>query len=176
MVVNCQFGDFTVPLESSVFIGILILVTNVHLVAEKIELLADLFLGAAYSDNSLCDEERSYIRKLLADLLCVEEIPGFLDRRIESFNNEKFNLEVAAKEFASEPPMSKRRLLELIAHVIQADNIYDFAEDDYLRELAEFLDVSPDDYKDLVLDYEIEQLRESFTQIVSSHPPPPAPR
>jgi uncharacterized tellurite resistance protein B-like protein len=145
----------------------------VHLVAKKIELLADLFLGAAYSDKSLCDEERAYIRKLLADLLCVEKIPRYLDRRIESYNNETFSLQAAAQEFASEPPMSKRRLLELVAHVIHADNILDFAEDDYLRELAELLEVSPDEYKDLVLDYEIEQLRESFTHIASSRPPAP---
>lgn len=144
-----------------------------HLVAKKIELLADLFLGAAYSDNSFCEEERSYIRKLLADLLCVDEIPHYLHRRIESFDRKTFDLKAAAREFASEPPMSKRRLLELVAHVIQADNIYDFAEDDYLRELAELLEVSRDEYKDLVLDYEIERLRESFTHIASSRPPPP---
>lgn len=144
-----------------------------HLIELKIELLADLFLGAAYSDKEFCDDERFYVRRLLADLLCVDQVPDYLEKRIEQFDIIKFDLQAAAKEFAAQPPMSKRRLLELIAQVINANGVLDLAEDDYVHELAGALNVPIEDYHDLVLDYEIEQLRESFHEIVGLPPPIP---
>lgn len=135
-------------------------------VENKIGLLTDLFLGAAYADASFTEDERNYIRKLLADLLCVEELPEYLDKRIESFDIQKFDLLQAANEFAKEPPMSKRRLLELVGQVNSADNYLDLAEDDYLRALAKALAVPEEEYADLVLDYEVEELRESFNDLV----------
>ncbi len=136
------------------------------MVENKIGLLTDLFLGAAYADTSFTDDERKYIRKLLADLLCVKELPDYLEERIEKFDIEKFDLIKAANEFIKEPPMSKRRLLELVAQVNSADNYLDLAEDDYLRALAKALGVPEEEYEDLVLDYEVEDLRESFNELV----------
>ena len=137
-----------------------------RMVENKIGLLTDLFLGAAYADASFTNDERNYIRKLLSDLLCVKELPEYLDKRIESFDIQKFDLIKAANEFVKEPPMSKRRLLELVAQVNSADNYLDLAEDDYLRELAKALGVPKEEYEDLVLEYEVEDLRESFNEFV----------
>jgi uncharacterized tellurite resistance protein B-like protein len=138
-----------------------------RLVEEKIELLADLFLGAAFSDRLFGVDQRAYVRRLLTDLLCVSQLPEYLDNRIDAFNYDRFDLQAAAKAFIAEPPMSKRRLLELIAQVSHSDGVLDFAEDDYLRQLAELLAVPPDEYRDLVLEYEIEGLRDSFIEVVT---------
>ena len=145
----------------------------VRLIEAKIELLADLFLGAAYSDDKFSADERAFVRRLLAELLCVDQVPGYLNRRIEGFDKDNFDLRAAAKAFIAEPPMSKRRLLELVAQVNHSDGVLDFAEDDYLRDLAEALGVSAADYNDLVLEYEIEKLRDSFLKIVGTPPPLP---
>ena len=137
-----------------------------RLVESKIELLADLFLGAAYADDRFGPDEREFVRRLLADLLCIPQVPEYLDRRINAFDNKRFDLREAAKVFAAQPPMSKRRLLELVAQVTHADGVFDLAEDDYLRKLAEHLEVPLTEYRDLVLEYEIEKLRDSFIEIV----------
>jgi uncharacterized tellurite resistance protein B-like protein len=145
----------------------------VRLIESKIELLADLFLGAAYSDDKVTTDERTFVRRLLAELLCVQKIPYYLNRRIDSFDHKNFDLRAAAKAFIAEPPMSKRRLLELVAQVNHSDGVLDFAEDEYLRDLAKALGVPAADYRDLVLEYEIERLRDSFHRIVGLPPPPP---
>jgi uncharacterized tellurite resistance protein B-like protein len=139
-----------------------------RLIESKIVLLADLFLGAAYSDQQFCPDERALVRNLLADLLCVARLPEYLDQHINSFDYQRFDLRAAANAFCSEPPMSKRRLLELVAKVTYADGVLDLAEDDYLRDLAEILGLPIEDYRDLVLEYEIESLRDSFLEIVSA--------
>jgi uncharacterized tellurite resistance protein B-like protein len=138
-----------------------------RLVEAKIELLTDLFLGAAFSDHMFEDNQRAYVRRLLADLLCVSQLPEYLDNRINAFDYEQFDLQAAAKAFVEEPPMSKRRLLELVAQISHSDGVLDLAEDDYLRQLADLLEVPPSDYSDLALEYEIEGLRDSFIEIVT---------
>jgi uncharacterized tellurite resistance protein B-like protein len=138
-----------------------------RLVEAKIELLADLFLGAAFSDNRFSPDERAFVRQLLADLLCVPRIPDWLDKRIDAFDYKRFDLGEAAQAFIAQPPMSKRRLLELVAKVNHSDGVLDLAEDDYLRDLAVNLGVPSGDYRDLVLEYEIERLRDSFIEIVT---------
>lgn len=138
-----------------------------RLVEAKIELLADLFLGAAFSDHMFGADQRAYVRRLLMDLLCVSQLPEYLDNRINAFDYEHFDLYGAAKAFVAEPPMSKRRLLELVAQVSHSDGVLDLAEDDYLVQLANLLEVPPNEYSDLALEYEIEGLRDSFIEIVA---------
>jgi uncharacterized tellurite resistance protein B-like protein len=138
-----------------------------RLVEAKIELLADLFLGAAFSDQLFEADQRAYVRRLLTDLLCVSQLPEYLDKRINAFNYDNFNLQAAAEAFVADPPMSKRRLLELIAQVSHSDGVLDLAEDDYLRQLANLLEVPPEEYSDLALEYEIEGLRDSFIEVVT---------
>jgi hypothetical protein len=79
---------------------------------------------------------------------------------------------LAAADFAADPPIKKRRLLELVAAVRDADEEVDLSEDDYLRALAGALGMSPDEYEDLTLDYEVDELRESFEELAK---PPPVP-
>lgn len=128
-------------------------------VRDRIDIIADLLLGAAYADRRFRDVERQAVGALLCDLLLTHALPEDLARRIDAFDPARFDLVAAAQDFVQDPPMKKRRLLELVAHLCQADGEFDFEEDAYIRRLAEALAMAPDEYADLVLEYEIEELR-----------------
>lgn len=158
-------------------------------VRDRIGVLSDLFLGALWADDEFSEDEQKAVRNLLADLLLVtpQTLPEAIETRIVEFDPLKFDLEVAAADFAQDPPMAKRRLLELVGRMVDADGVVDMAEDEYLRRLAGCLGMEYSEYSDLVLDYDVEELRETFealrtppppmvdpTTRSSSRPPPPA--
>ncbi len=147
--------------------------TRAMKVRDRILVLTDLFLGALWADDEFSDDEQKAVRKLLADLLLVSpnELPEAVEERIRTFDPLKFDLDAAAADFAADPPMAKRRLLELVGRMVDADGIVDMQEDEYLRRLAGLLGMEYSDYSDLVLTYEVDELRESFAAL--RNPPPP---
>jgi len=154
-------------------------------VRDRILVITDLMLGALYSDATMTGEEEGAVRELLAKLLiCTPEtLPPAVDERIRSFSLLEFDIERAARDFLSDPPMKKRRLLELMARLADRDGT-DLREDEYLRDLAQLLEMKPEEYADLVLDYDIEHLRDSFddvrisvvTELPDAAPVPELPR
>lgn len=142
-------------------------------VTDRIDVLAEIFLGAAYADQQLAGRERHRIQDLIRDLMCAQALPEGLQAHIDGFDPQAFDLTAAAARFVDDPPMSKRRLLELVAQVMYADDIYDLAEDEFLRALARELRVPDADFADLTLDYEVDVLRESFNHLRRMPPPLP---
>jgi uncharacterized tellurite resistance protein B-like protein len=142
-------------------------------VRDRILVLTDLFLGALWADDEFSEDEQKAVRRLLADLLITtpETLPDAVEERIRTFDPLKFDLESAARDFAADPPMAKRRLLELVGRMVDADGVVDMQEDEYLRQLAGYLGMEYSEYSDLVLDYELEELRGAFEALRS--PPPP---
>ena len=132
-------------------------------VRDRILVITDLMLGALYADATMTGEEDRAVRDLLAKLLLCrpDALPEHVDARIRGFSLLEFDIEVAARDFLKDPPMKKRRLLELIASLTDKDGT-DLREDEYLRDLAQCLGMEPHEYQDIVLAYEIESLRESF--------------
>ena len=137
--------------------------------------LTDLLLGAVYADERLAGGEKVAVRRLLAEVIGSERFPIDVAARIERFEPTDFNLIATAEAFLSDPAVHKRRLLELVAAVFDADREVDFAEDEYLRRLAEALGMSPSEYSDLTLDYDLEDARSVAIEIVSIPPPVPPP-
>ncbi|GAB4204414.1 MAG: hypothetical protein OHK0013_19320 [Sandaracinaceae bacterium] len=135
-------------------------------VRDRIDVITDLMLGAIYADATMTGEEDRAVRELLAKLLlCTPDtLPPEVDARIRAFSLLEFDIERSARDFLSDPPMKKRRLLELIARLTDRDGI-DLSEDEYLRDLARCLEMQPNEYADLVLEYDVERLRESFEEI-----------
>lgn len=135
-------------------------------VRDRILVITDLMLGALYADATMTGEEEGAVRELLAKLLLTtaDALPEQVDQRIRGFTLASFDIERAANEFLRDPPMKKRRLLELLATLTDRDGT-DLGEDDYLRDLAQCLGMQPDECRGVVLDYEIEQLREGFDAI-----------
>ncbi len=137
-------------------------------VRDRIGTIADLFLGAMYADDRFEDEEKRAVRRMLCDLIVRPELPPELERRIEEFDPSRFDLIATARDFISDPPMNRRRLLELVAQLCVADGELDFEEDEYLHRLARALDMQPVEYEDIVLDYEIHEMRKSFEMLRQS--------
>jgi uncharacterized tellurite resistance protein B-like protein len=142
-------------------------------VRDRILVLTDLFLGALWADDEFSEDEQQAVRKLLGDLLILppNELPEPVESRIREFDPLKFDIDAAASDFAADPPMAKRRLLELVGKMVDADGVVDMQEDEYLRRLASALGMEYAEYSDLVLDYEIEELRGAFEALRT--PPPP---
>jgi uncharacterized tellurite resistance protein B-like protein len=131
-------------------------------VRDRIGPIVDLFLGAMYADQRFVDEEKRAVTRMLCDLIVRPELPPELIERIEGFDPEKFDLVESCRDFMSDPPMQRRRLLELVAQLCVSDGELDLAEDDYLHRLARTLGMEPSEYEDIVLDYEIHEMRLSF--------------
>lgn len=135
-------------------------------VRDRILVITDLMLGALYADATMTGDEDRSIREILGTLLLTgpDALPPHVDQRIREFSLLTFDIEHAAKDFLADPPMKKVRLLELIAALTDKDGT-DLREDEYIRDLAECLGMQPEEYAGVVLDYEIEQLRNSFESI-----------
>jgi hypothetical protein len=56
-------------------------------------------------------------------------------------------------------------LLELVAQLCVSDGVFDLEEDEYLHRLARALGMEPSEYEDIVLDYELHEMRMSFELI-----------
>lgn len=137
-------------------------------VRDRIGPIADLFLAAVYADQRFVAEEKRAVTRMLCDLIVRPELPPELLQRIEDFDPSKFDLAATANDFVSDPPMQRRRLLELVAQLCVSDGELDLAEDDYLHRLARALGMEPIEYEDIVLDYEIHEMRLSFEMLRQS--------
>ncbi len=138
--------------------------------SDRIFVIVDLLLGAAHADARLVGAEQTAVRELLGELLGGGELPPEVEARIANFSASTFDLAAVAREFAIDPLIQKRHLLELVAKVHEADDELDFDEDAYLVSLARALDVPEAEYDDLTLGIQIEDLRSHLARL---RPPPP---
>jgi uncharacterized tellurite resistance protein B-like protein len=119
---------------------------------DRLPLVADLLMEAAYADDRLHGDEKDAVKKLLCGVLEVQALPMDLAFRIDEFDAKGFDRTTATTAFANDPPALKKRLLELIAAVHAADGEIDFAEDAHLRAVGEGLGLPADSFKELVVD------------------------
>ena len=140
---------------------------------DRIDVIADLLLGAAYADDHLHEREQMTIRTLLRRIAGEAELPAGLAARIDFFDPAEFDLEATATAFANDPDDAKRELLELVGAVHDADDVLDLAEDDYTRRLAAALGVADDRLADLVVEVEVEPLRRRLDSLRAAPPPIP---
>lgn len=135
--------------------------------------VSDLLLGAAYADDHFDDREKKRVVELLGELLEGEELPAALTAWIDAFDPGAFDLEASCAEFAEDPAVDKRKLLELICAVHEADEELDFAEDDYLRAVAAAIGVPESELEDLTLVVEVQTLSDHLKTVRKTPPPPP---
>lgn len=141
---------------------------------DRILPLSELLLGAAYADKELKDQERDEVRTLLQGL--AGDLPAEVDEKIKTFDPEKFDLKAVAATFKGDSEDDRKKLLFLVAAVNEADDEIDFAEDDYLRDLAAALDLPKSALDGLTVEVETEELKETFQAVRKGPPPPPPPK
>ena len=133
--------------------------------------ICDLLLGAAYADDEFHEDEKKRIGELLRRLLAEPELPAALAANIDMFDPESFDLEASCKEFVNDAVVSKRKLMELVASVHDADEVHDLAEDDYMLALGGALGVSKEELADFTISYEIEELKGYLDEVRKTPPP-----
>jgi uncharacterized tellurite resistance protein B-like protein len=141
---------------------------------DRILPLSELLLGAAYADKELKDQEKDEVRKLLEGL--GGELTAEVETKIATFDPESFDLKASAAAFATDSEDDRKKLLFLVAAVNEADDELDFAEDDYLRALAEALALPSSALEGLTVEVETEELKETFEKVRKAPPPPPPPK
>jgi uncharacterized membrane protein YebE (DUF533 family) len=136
--------------------------------------LCDLLMGAAYADEQLADEEKASVRAQLVQLAGGKLPPG-VDERIRTFHPKRFDLKAAAAPFRGDPDAERRKILVLAAAIIEADEEINFAEDGYLRSLAEALALPASALEGLTVEVEAEpeELQRTFESVRKGPPPPP---
>jgi putative colanic acid biosynthesis UDP-glucose lipid carrier transferase len=118
---------------------------------EYVRALADALLAAAHADGDACPREVRAIRRLLARLLSVHELPGWLDRHILDFDPSGFDLAAAVEVLHRLGPSERRHVVELVRQVCDADNAFDLEEERYMVALVLSLSLSREDVADLVV-------------------------
>lgn len=119
---------------------------------QHIEQITQLLLGAAYADKRLAGAEITRIRSLVSTLLGGAEVPDGLLRLINTFSPAAFNVQQVAAGLDGLSQEDKRKLLELVASVNDADEELDLAEDIYLRTVAAALGLPQEEFSDLTLE------------------------
>jgi uncharacterized tellurite resistance protein B-like protein len=142
--------------------------------SDRIVPLCDILLGAAHADKQFKPEEKSEVRAVLEDL--AGKLPPEVDRRINAFDPKKFDLTAAAAAFKNDSEDERRKLLFLVSAIIESDEEIDFAEDEYLRNLATALALPKSALDGLTVEVESiepEELKQAFAQVRKGPPPPP---
>jgi len=135
--------------------------------------ICDLLLAAAYADEEFHERERTIIAELVAKLLDAEALPGEVEARIEAFDPKGFDARLCAERFKDDSLEDKLELLGLVVAVHEADDEYDFAEDDFVRQIGHALGLADADLEGLVIEYEVAKLRDSLSKLRATPPPVP---
>src|SRR6188474_3465902 len=117
--------------------------------------ICDLLL-AAYADEQFTDHERETVRELLGDLCGGSELPSEIEARVELFDPKSFDIDKTCTAFQSDSEDDRRKLLHLISAVHEADEELDFAEDDYVRAVADALHLPEETLSGIAVDFEVE--------------------
>jgi len=118
---------------------------------QHIETITRLLLGAAYADKRLEGAEVRRIEAIVRQVLGGEP-PAAVSAQVRAFSPAAFNVHSAAATLIGLDAGDKRKLLELIASVNDADEELDLAEDAYLRHVAIGMGVPEAEIADLTLD------------------------
>jgi uncharacterized tellurite resistance protein B-like protein len=141
-------------------------------ISDRIFPLCELLLGAAYADKELHKLEKVEVRSLLAEL--AGEMLVEVEACIASFEPDKFDMNTTAGFFRDDSEDDRTKLLRLVSTVIEADDEIDFAENDYLRDLAAALALPESALDGLTVDIEVEEAKATFSKIGIKPPPIPA--
>ncbi len=118
---------------------------------QHIDTITRLLLGAAYADKRLEGAEVARIEQILRQVLGGEPEAAQTDL-LRSFSPAGFNVHSTASTLTGLDAADKRKLLELIASVNDADDELDLNEDAYLRHVALGMGVAESEISDLTLD------------------------
>lgn len=134
--------------------------------SDRIFPLCELLLGAAHADRDFQPSEQTEIRALLIELAGEARVE--VEACIASFDPAAFKPSSVIGLFTDDSEEERRRLLLLLSTVIEADGEIDLRENDYLREVASLLALPASALDGLVVDVEIEEVKDAFARVAGS--------
>ena len=140
-------------------------------ISDRILPLCELLLGAAYADKELKDQEKDKVRELLEEL--STDLPTEVEMKLASFDPKGWDMKESAHAFSGDSEDDRKKVLQLVAAVHEADDELDIAEDEYLRTLAEALSLPKAALEGLTVEVETEELKPIFEKVRKGPPPPP---
>jgi putative colanic acid biosysnthesis UDP-glucose lipid carrier transferase len=91
------------------------------------------------------------MRRIFRRLLGTNQLPGWLERHLASFDQSSFDLVRATARLRQLPAEQRRHVAELVREVCDADHVYDLEEERYLLGLVLALSLGQADVDDLVV-------------------------
>ena len=140
-------------------------------ISDRILPLCELLLGAAYADKELKDQEKDKVRELLEEL--STDLPTEVEMKLASFDPKSWDMKEAAHAFKADSEDDRKKVLQLVAAVNEADEELDIAEDEYLRDLASALGLPTSALEGMTVEVETEELKPLFEKVRKGPPPPP---
>jgi putative colanic acid biosynthesis UDP-glucose lipid carrier transferase len=99
----------------------------------------------------MCRRERRAIHRVLLRLCGSEEVPEWLDRHIDAFDPDTFDLASATERMRQLSVEQRRNVTELVREVCDADNAFVLEEERYLLGLVLALSLDRETVSDLVI-------------------------
>jgi len=119
---------------------------------DKVCALADILLAAAHSDHIVVAAEASTIRSTLCEAMGVDDLPSDLARHIARFDPRRCDVEAAVMCLGLRGLTERRALLCYILRVADADGVVVDAEDEFLEDMADLLELPPEEL--MCIEYE----------------------
>ena len=141
---------------------------------DRIGWICDLLLGAAYADDKFHEREQEVIGDLIGKLLGAKDsLPVEIGERIKGFEPGAFELSACLEHFKGDSVADKIQLITLVSAVHDADDEFDFSEDEFIRQVGLGLDLDKEYLEGMVLEYEVTGLSDSLSKLRAVPPPIP---
>jgi len=124
---------------------------------EQFLICLDVLLAAAWADAEFASAEAETIQRVVIQMTGADAVTPEMQRYIESFDPEKFNLEVACHRlgftsdaFSDEKMVEKRRaFLTVVGMTVEADGVLEEEEEEFIGTLSSHLGVQMEDFSNL---------------------------
>jgi putative colanic acid biosynthesis UDP-glucose lipid carrier transferase len=113
--------------------------------------LADVLVAAALADGPVGRREKRAIHRVLSRLCGTEQVPEWLERHVEAFDPDSFELARATEQLRVLSVEQRRNVVELVREVCDADNAFVLEEERYLLGLVLALSLDRETVSDLVI-------------------------
>ncbi len=114
--------------------------------------LAELLLGAANADGDFDGHEAETIGDILRAIFPDQQLPPEVTGHLAQFDVDELVLAESTKSLVHLPTQDREAILNLIVKVVEADEIHDLAEDEYIQHAAEALRVDESHYDQFTVD------------------------
>lgn len=127
---------------------------TIELQGEQLAALCDLLMAAAHADGEFDGLEAGEIADVL-DEVVRGDLPAEISTRLTRFDAVSFDLQATVTSLEGLSADDRRSVLALVARVIEADDLNDLAEAEFIRAVATALKCNAADVAEHTFEVEI---------------------